>query len=65
MADSYEWALWAVEDARREYAEAEASGDYEATLIWGRAIQEAVRKLEDSFPPLGFEDYEPDDSWYR
>lgn len=54
MADSYERALWAVEDTRRELGEAEMSGDHEAVLIWERALREALDNAADLFPQWDF-----------
>lgn len=48
MADSYERALWAVEDARRERQDAELSGDHEAVLIWERTITELEKEASDA-----------------
>ena len=60
MASAHEKALWAVEDARRELSEAEASGDHEAVLIWTRTLWEA--KLEES--ATVFDTWEPEDGDY-
>lgn len=64
MANSYERALWAVEDAKRELAEAEASGDHEAVLIWQRSVEEAEDEAAYAFGGSFTEPYE-DEGWYR
>lgn len=65
MADALERARWAVEDNLRELAEAEASGDHEAVLIWTRSLWEAKQEEADVMVS-GFDMWEPEDGrWYR